>query len=64
MNLSPGHADIKLAGSARPAHPLRSCQSKACGGAERVPEGGCQVTGSKWICAGCWSIRARRMSRC
>lgn len=51
--------DLGLRGSPRNSQPLRPCQG-ACGGQQRVPEGGLQV-GQRWVCARCSSGLLRRL---
>lgn len=55
-------ADIFLPGTPRNASPMRPCQGK-CAGAERVPEGGLQLTPTKWVCASCGAAALRRIGR-
>lgn len=55
--------DITLPGSSRPDLPLRACQGKKCAGAERIPEGGVDLSPTKWVCGACWNVVARRLPR-
>lgn len=42
---------------------MRQCQTKKCAGAERVPEGGLQLSPTKWVCASCAAEALRRIGR-
>lgn len=56
-------SDITLPGSPQHAAAMKACQSKTCNGAERPPEGGVDLNATKWICAGCWAVKKRRLFR-
>jgi hypothetical protein len=53
--------DISLAGSPTNAAPMKLCQG-ACK-SDKPPEGGVQLTPAKWVCAGCWVAKQRKMRR-
>lgn len=50
--------EITLPGSARSTAPLRPCQGR-CAGAERTPDGGLQLTPTRWVCVTCSSRMLR-----
>lgn len=54
-------SDLILPGTPKSARPLQPCQSKSCNGADRLSDGGVNLNPTKWVCAACYAVIARRL---